>query len=158
MKNNTTEVNFKTAKTKDISVILILNKYVRPTAFDRWQTKLQGIYSIEENDQSNIFKHCYFFYKRNQIAVFNIQLYNSPSSEMCKEGKLDDMTHHFIECSGLNNFWIVFENLWNRTAKYQIKLSKQHNVWNILRSYRVVIVVTNVLTKKINKASSIVMY
>ncbi len=35
---------------------------------------------------------------------------NSPSCEMCKEEKVDDMTHHFIEYSGLNNFWNVFEN------------------------------------------------
>ncbi len=46
---------------------------------------------------------------------------------MCKEGKVDDMTNHFIDCSGLNNFWNVFENWWsmNRTAKYQIKLTNK---------------------------------
>ncbi len=42
---------------------------------------------------------------------------------MCKEGKVDGMTHYLIECSGLNNFWNVFENWWNRTGPYQIQLS-----------------------------------
>ncbi len=46
---------------------------------------------------------------------------SSPSCEMCKEEKVDDMTHHFMECSGLNNFWNIFENWWNRTATYQIQ-------------------------------------
>ncbi len=50
---------------------------------------------------------------------------NSPSYEMCKEEKVDDMTHHFIECSGLNNFCRVFENWWNRTATYLIQLSNK---------------------------------
>ncbi len=44
---------------------------------------------------------------------------------MCKEGKVDDMSHRFIECSGLNNFWNVFENWWNRTATYPIQLSNK---------------------------------
>ncbi len=44
---------------------------------------------------------------------------------MCKEEKVDDMTHHFIECSGLNNCLNVFENWWNRTAKYSIQLSSK---------------------------------
>ncbi len=35
------------------------------------------------------------------------------SSKMRKEGKVDDMTYHLIECIGLNNFWNVFENWWN---------------------------------------------
>ncbi len=43
---------------------------------------------------------------------------------MCKDGKMDDMTHYVIECSGLNNFWNVFENWWNRNSAYQIQLSR----------------------------------
>ncbi len=46
----------------------------------------------------------------------------SPSCKICKEGKVDDMIHHFIECSGLNN---LFENWWNRTTTYQIQLSNK---------------------------------
>ncbi len=53
---------------------------------------------------------------------------NSPSCEICKEGKVDDMTDQIFECIGLNNFWNVFENWWNRTSTYLI----QFNVWNIL--------------------------
>ncbi len=45
---------------------------------------------------------------------------NSPSCKMYKEEKVDDITHHFIECCGLNNFWNVFENWWNRTTTYPI--------------------------------------
>ncbi len=44
LKNNSSEVNLLTASTKNINDILILNKYVRPTALDRWQ----GIYWIED--------------------------------------------------------------------------------------------------------------
>ncbi len=42
-----------------------------------------------------------------------------------------DMTHHFIECSGLNNFWNVFENCWNRTATYPIQLSNKLTMFGI---------------------------
>ncbi len=35
------------------------------------------------------------------------------------------MTQHFIECSGLNIFWNVFENRWNRTVTYLIQLSNK---------------------------------
>ncbi len=31
----------------------------------------------------------------------------------------------FIECNGLNNFWNVFENWWNRTATYPIQLNNK---------------------------------
>ncbi len=44
---------------------------------------------------------------------------------MCKEGKVYDMTHHFIQCSGLNNILNVFEKWWNRAATYQIQLSNK---------------------------------
>ncbi len=37
VKNNSSEVNILTATTTNIYDILILNKYVRPTALDRWQ-------------------------------------------------------------------------------------------------------------------------
>ncbi len=52
---------------------------------------------------------------------------------MCKEGNnVDDVTHHFIECSGLNdNIWNVFENWWNRTADYQFKLCNKHIMFGI---------------------------
>ncbi len=38
---------------------------------------------------------------------------------------MDNITHHFIECSCLNNFWNVFDNWWNRIATYQIQLSNK---------------------------------
>ncbi len=41
------------------------------------------------------------------------------------------MTHHFIECSGLNKFWNVFENWWNRTATYPIQLSNKLKMFGI---------------------------
>ncbi len=31
---------------------------------------------------------------------------NSPSCEICKEGKVDDMTHHFIECSVMSGMYL----------------------------------------------------
>ncbi len=107
---------------------MILNKYVRPTANDRWQ----GVYCNEEIDWSNMFKLCYFCTRETKLQshqfkivhiiilcktwIHDQNVINSPSCKMCKEGKVDDMTHHFIECNGLNNFWNVFENWWNRTA------------------------------------------
>ncbi len=137
MKNNSSEVNLLTASTKNIYDILILNKYVRPTALDKWQ----GIYCIEENDCSDIFKLCYFCWRETKLKSLQFKIVhrilpckkwlndqkviNSPSCEMCKEEKVDDMTHHFIEWSGLNNFWNVFENWWNRTATYLIQLSNK---------------------------------
>ncbi len=38
---------------------------------------------------------------------------------------MDDMTHHFVECSGMNNFWNEFEIWSNRTATYPIQLSNK---------------------------------
>ncbi len=63
LKNNSSEVNLSTATTKYIYDILILNKYVRPTALDRWQ----GIYCIEENDWSDIFNLCYFCTRETKL-------------------------------------------------------------------------------------------
>ncbi len=124
-----------TASKINIYDILILNKYVRPTALDKWQ----GIYCIEENDWSHIFKQCYFCSRETKLQSLQFKIMhriipckkwlldqkviNSPSCEMCKEEKVDDMTRHFIECSGLNNFRNVFENWWKRIATYPIQLS-----------------------------------
>ncbi len=38
---------------------------------------------------------------------------------------------YFIECCGLNNFWNVFENWWNRTATYPIQLSNKLPMFGI---------------------------
>ncbi len=70
LKNNSLELNLLTASTKYIYNILILNKYVRPTALDKWQ----GIYCIEENDWSDIFKLCYFCWRETKLQVFNLKL------------------------------------------------------------------------------------
>ncbi len=94
----------------------ILNKYVIPTALDRWQ----GIYCFEENDCSDIFKLCYLCTRETKLQSLQLNILhtiipcrkwlhdnkaiNSPSCKIHKEGTVDDMTHHFIECSGLNNF------------------------------------------------------
>ncbi len=104
------------------------------TALDRWQ----GIYCIEENNWSDTFKLSYFCTRETKLQSLQFKIMhriipckkwlrdkkviNSPSCEMCKE---DDMTHHFTECSGLNNLWNIFENWWNRTSTYQIQLSNK---------------------------------
>ncbi len=41
------------------------------------------------------------------------------------------MTHYFIECSGLNNFWIVFENWQNIATTYPIQLSNKLIIFGI---------------------------
>ena len=143
LKNDTSEVNVLTASTKKIYDILILNKYVRPTALDRWQE----IYCIDDGDWSDIFKQCYLCTRETKLQSLQYKIVhriipckkwlhdhkviNSPSCVMCKEGNVDNIIHHFIECSGLNNFWIVFENWWNRTAEYQIKLNNKHILFGI---------------------------
>ncbi len=101
-------MNLLTSATKYVYDILIINKYVRPTALDRWQ----GIYCIEGNGWSNIFKQCYFCTRETKLQSLQYKLTirsctngnNSSSCEMCKEGKVDDLTHHFIESNDLNNF------------------------------------------------------
>ncbi len=112
--------------------MLILHKYVRATALNGWQ----GIYCIEPNDRPDIFKLYYFCTRETKLQslqfkllhriihcknwVHDHQVVNTPTCEMCQEEKVDDMTHHFIECSGLNNFWNVFGNWSNITATYPI--------------------------------------
>ncbi len=66
-----------------------------------------------------------------QKRLHDQKVINSPSCEMCKEKKVDYMTHHFIECSGLNNVWNVFENWWIRTATYPIQLSNKLIIFGI---------------------------
>ncbi len=119
LKNYSAEMNLLTI-IQNIYDIVILNKYVRATALDR----RQGIYCIEENDWSDICKLCYFCTREIKLQSLQFRIVhriipckknekhdqNSPSYEMRKEGKVNGMTHHFIECSGLNNVWNVFEN------------------------------------------------
>ncbi len=45
-------------------------------------------------------------------------------------------THYFIECSGLSNFWNVFENWWNRIATYPIQLSNKLIMFGIYYNNR----------------------
>ncbi len=70
LKNNSLEVNHLAASTKNIYDILILNKYVRPTAFDKWQ----GIYCIEENDWSDIFKLCYLCSRETKLQSLQFKI------------------------------------------------------------------------------------
>ncbi len=53
-----------------IDDILILNKYVRPTALDKWQ----GIYCIEENDWLDIFKLCYFCSRETKLQSLQFKI------------------------------------------------------------------------------------
>ncbi len=87
----------------------------------------------EEDNTCIIIKPCYLSHKvkpNHTIYSFWIlirELVNMALSDnhYWKEEKVDNMTHHFIECSGLNNFWNVFEIWWNRTATYPIQLSNK---------------------------------
>ncbi len=70
LKNNSSEANLLTASTKTICDILILNKYVRPTALGRWQV----IYCIDENDWSDIFKLCYFCTRETKLQSLQFKI------------------------------------------------------------------------------------
>ncbi len=90
------------------------------------QTFSNYVICVQEKLNCKVFnlKSCTKLYQVKN-GYMTKKVINSPSCEMCKEEKVDDMTHHFIECSGLNNFWNVFENWWNRTATYPIELSNK---------------------------------
>ncbi len=49
---------------------LILNKYVRPTALDRWH----GIYCIEENNWSEISNYVIFIQEKLNCKSFNLKI------------------------------------------------------------------------------------
>ena len=134
-------VNVCNATTKNLYNCLILRRYVRPTAMDRWLE----LFDINEDDWYSIFMTPYkatretklqslqykFIHKivpcRKWLHVQNI--IDSPLCTLCNDNVIDDIIHHFIECRKLHNFWSQLENWWNRTAEYKISLTKKHIIF-----------------------------
>ncbi len=93
-------MNVLTSTTSNIYDILILNKYVRPTVLDRWQ----GIYYIEDNDSSDIFKLCYICTRETKLQSRQFKIVHRIIP--CKKWLHDQNAINYE----LNKFWNVFEN------------------------------------------------
>ena len=108
---------------------LILEKYVRPTALDRWLEAFE----IDENDWQAIFTQPYIATRDTKLQSLQYKIIHrifpckkwlhtqkvveSPLCTLCDDNKIDDMLHHLAECSALNNLWSYLEKWWNRTVK-----------------------------------------
>ena len=121
--------------------MLILNKYVRPTALDRWLETFE----IIEDDWKVIFKQPYLSARETKLQsiqykilhriipcrkwLYKQKVIDSQICNQCNENEVDDILHHFIKCSRLQNFWHSIELWWNRKAEYQIVLTNKHIIF-----------------------------
>ena len=134
-------VDVMNASTKMIYYLLILRKHVTPTSVARWSE----VFDIDENDWPAIYKLPYIACRETKLQslqykiinritscrkwLFNQKVVDSPYCLLCTNNSVDDIIHHFIECSHLNNFWRSFEMWWNRTAGYKVKISNKHVIF-----------------------------
>ena len=125
------------ATTQMIYNVIILDKYVIPTAVTRWTE----VFDIDTNDWPSIFKQPYLVSRETKLQTLQYKIINrivsckkwlydqnvidSPNCTFCNN-TTDDIIHHFIECKQLNNFWNSFELWWNRIARYKVKLTNKH--------------------------------
>lgn len=141
VKSGNVSVNICATSTKAIYDVLILKKYVIPTAVKRWT----DTFEIDELDWPSIYKQAYIATREtklqslqykviNRITVcrkwlHDLKVVDSPYCLRCHENKIDDIIHHFTECTQVNAFWASLEKWWNRTADYVIKLTKKHIIF-----------------------------
>ena len=138
-----TTINICNSSTKNIYDCLILGRYVRPTALDKWLE----VFDIDEEDWHSIFMLPYKAARETKLQSLQYKfihkiipcrkwlhiqkVVDSPFCALCKDNELDDILHRFVECRKLNNFWSTLENWWNRTADYQISLTKKHIIFGL---------------------------
>ena len=129
------------ASTKSIYNCLILKRYARPTALDRWLE----LFDIDEEDWHSIFRSPYIATRETKLQslqykfihrivpcrkwLYTQKVVDSPLCILCTNNALDDILHRFVECTKLNDFWLHLEHWWNRTGDYKIKLTKKHLIF-----------------------------
>ena len=117
------------ATTQMIYNVIILDKYVVPTAVTRWTE----VFDIDTNDWPSTLMQPYLVLRETKLQSLQYKIINRTVS--CRKWLYDQNiiaspnctfcinTTHFTECNYLNNFWVSFELWWNRIARYKIKLT-----------------------------------
>ena len=129
--------------TKMIYEQVVLSRYTQPTAICRWSEEFE----TDKEDWSDIFilpfrttretKLQSFQYKVIHRVIsckkwlYNQKVVSSPHCALCTGNCIDTIQHHFIECSGLNNFWKYLESWWNRSSTTQVHLTKKHIIFGV---------------------------
>ena len=117
---------------------IVLSRYIRPTALNRWLENFE----IDEVDWPNIFKQAFMTTRETKLQtlqykilhriipcqkwLFDQRVISSPYCARCSDNCIDTILHHFIECRGLDNFWKSLETWWNNTSTLKVQLSKKH--------------------------------
>ena len=154
IKSNIDNINFRinvsdnvlnvcNASTKTVYDCLILRRYVRPTALNRWLE----VFDIDDEDWNSIFVLPYKATRETKLQSLQYKfihriiscrkwlhtqnVVDSPFCTVCQDNELDDILHRFVECRKLNNFWSLLENWWNRIADYRISLTKKHIIFGL---------------------------
>jgi hypothetical protein len=134
-------INIKHVPVKHIYNHIVAQKYVRPTALDRWNE----YFDIDENDWPNIFKVCYYSSRETKLQtlhykiihrifpckkwLYNQKVINSPLCLLCSD--TDDIIHYFIGCKHSAKFWIQLENWWNRISNVKIICTPKHVIFGM---------------------------
>ena len=66
-----------------------------------------------------------------QKWLYNLKVIDSPVCQRCPSNCIDTITHHLVECGGLNNFWVDLESWWNRVAEYKVRLHTRHIIFGM---------------------------
>ena len=129
--------------TKMIYEEIVLSRYVRPTALNRWLE----IFEIDDSDWPNIFKQPFMTTRETKLQTLQYKfihriipckkwlcdqkVISSPYCTQCSDNCVDSIIHHFIECRGLDNFWRSLETWWNNISTVKVQLSPKHIIFGI---------------------------
>ena len=143
IRNDMMSVDLVSATTKKIYEYLIAKTYVRPTTLNRWQETLD----IDDGDWNLIFRQPYIASRETKLQslqykiihriipcqkwLYNLKVIDSPVCQRCPSNCIDTITHHLVECGGLNNFWVDLESWWNRVAEYKVRLHTKHIIFGL---------------------------
>ena len=135
------KLNISKMTTKKIYNNLILLKYERPTALNRWIETIQ----IDERDWPLIFTQPYICTRETKLQTFQYKILHriipcrkwlfvqkvidSPYCTLCNGNNVDDIVHRFVECHRVKQFWISLEKWWETAFKYNIQLTKKHIIF-----------------------------
>ena len=114
---------------------LIRKKIKTPTCITKWKEIYPGFHNAHDELWSNIFYLAFsttrdtnlqtFQYKiihrliTCQKNLFEMKLVEKPSCTYCND--TDDISHFFLFCPKVNEFWNVFFNWWNTLGDIQIQ-------------------------------------
>ena len=145
IKINNREKQLYDIKCKDFYWKLVTRKYVQPTCIPKWSKDFPMLDDVSADKWESIFKMSFTATRETKLQTFQyklihrvipcndwlytIRIKDSNKCIYCSTDTIDNLSHFFVYCKNVQQFWMNFICWWNRLSDVKI----QPDLDNILK-------------------------